>query len=96
MASRTTGSAPKAPHGWLQQMAARRTTDASSFSGPNETFMRYVQNPVFDFLCNQPLIGAWPRSDSTATLEPTISSRAPRPKQSCLLTYVTRGACGER
>ena len=27
----------------------------------------------------QPLIGAWPRSDSTATLEATISSRAPRP-----------------
>lgn len=79
MASRTTGSAPKAPHGWLQQMAARRTTDASSFSGPNETFMRYVQNPVVNFLCNQPLIGAWPRSDSTATLEATISSRAPRP-----------------
>ena len=50
MASRTTGSAPKAPHGWLQQMAARRTTDASSFSGPNETFMRYVQNPVFNFV----------------------------------------------
>jgi hypothetical protein len=33
MASRTTGPAPKAPHGWLQQMAARRATDASSFSG---------------------------------------------------------------
>ena len=43
MASRTTASAPKAPQGWLQQMAARRTTDASSFCGPNETFMRYVQ-----------------------------------------------------
>ena len=52
MASRTTGPAPKAPHGWLQQMAARRTTDASSFSGPNETFMRYVQNPLFNLLCD--------------------------------------------
>ena len=52
MASRTTGSAPKVRHGWLQQMAARGTTDASSFSGPNETFMRYVQNPVFDLLCD--------------------------------------------
>jgi hypothetical protein len=31
-------------------MAARRTTDASSFSGPNGTFMRYVQNPVFNFV----------------------------------------------
>jgi 1-acyl-sn-glycerol-3-phosphate acyltransferase len=52
MASRTTGSAPKAPQGWLQQMAARRTPDASSFSGPNETFMRYVQNPLFNLLCD--------------------------------------------
>jgi 1-acyl-sn-glycerol-3-phosphate acyltransferase len=52
MASRTTGSGPKAPQGWLQQMAARRTTDPSSFSGPNETFMRYVQNPLFNLLCD--------------------------------------------
>ena len=48
-------------------------------------------------LCNQTLIGAWPRSDSTATLEATISSRAPRPNSNrACLTYVTRGACGER
>src|ERR1700757_1376053 len=47
-----TSTTPKAPQGFLQQLIARRVGDASSVREPNERFMRYVQNPVFNFLCD--------------------------------------------
>jgi len=31
--------------------AERRVADAMPVDGPNEQFMRYVQNPVWSFLC---------------------------------------------
>lgn len=47
-----TTTKPKAPQGRLQRLIASRTNAAPSFSGPNETFMRYAQDPVFNFLCD--------------------------------------------
>src|SRR5581483_4267265 len=47
-----TTTTPKAPGGWLQQIIASRTHWEPSLGGPNEQFMRYVQNPVFNLLCD--------------------------------------------
>lgn len=42
----------RAPQGWLQQMVARRVADAMPADSPNEQFMRYFQNRVWNFLCD--------------------------------------------
>ncbi|OHV06503.1 lysophospholipid acyltransferase family protein [Mycobacterium talmoniae] len=41
-----------APRGGLQQLIARRTAAPTQLSGPNEKFMRYVQDPIWNFLCD--------------------------------------------
>ncbi|WP_082134177.1 lysophospholipid acyltransferase family protein [Mycolicibacter heraklionensis] len=40
------------PRGRLQQLVAQRLAAATTSDGPDERFMRYVQNPVFNFLCD--------------------------------------------
>lgn len=59
MASTTTAAAPKAgtgkpapEPGGFQRLVARRLAAATTSDGPDERFMRYVQNPVFNFLCD--------------------------------------------
>jgi 1-acyl-sn-glycerol-3-phosphate acyltransferase len=42
----------RAERGWLAQLVARRATDGPSLSGPNERFMRYAQNPIWNLLCD--------------------------------------------
>jgi 1-acyl-sn-glycerol-3-phosphate acyltransferase len=48
----TTPTNTREPQGWLGQLVARRVTAATRSDGPNEQFMRYLQNPVFNFLCD--------------------------------------------
>lgn len=48
----TTAASTREPQGWLGQLVARRVAAATRPDGPNEQFMRYVQNPVFNFLCD--------------------------------------------
>jgi 1-acyl-sn-glycerol-3-phosphate acyltransferase len=40
------------PQGWLAQLVAGRAGDSEPLRGPNQTFMRYVQNPIWNFLCD--------------------------------------------
>jgi 1-acyl-sn-glycerol-3-phosphate acyltransferase len=40
------------PQDPLGRWIARRVAGATSIDGPNPTFMRYVQSPVWDFLCD--------------------------------------------
>jgi 1-acyl-sn-glycerol-3-phosphate acyltransferase len=42
----------RAPQDPLGRFVARRVSAAATSDGPNETFMRTVQNPVWDFLCD--------------------------------------------
>lgn len=42
----------RAPQGRFQQLMARRLADASKIGSPNEQFMRYVQSPLWDLLCD--------------------------------------------
>lgn len=46
------GDAGKAPQGLLQRMIAGRLAAASRITIPDERFMRYVQKPVWNFLCD--------------------------------------------
>jgi 1-acyl-sn-glycerol-3-phosphate acyltransferase len=43
---------PQGPQDPLGKLIARRVADATTLDGPNEAFMRYLQNPVWDFLCD--------------------------------------------
>src|SRR6201997_3938193 len=47
-----TSTTPRAPEGFLQQLIARRIGDPSSVREPNEVFMRYAQNSIWNFLCD--------------------------------------------
>src|ERR1700758_836109 len=47
-----TSTTPRAPEGFLQQLIARRIGDPSSVREPDERCIRYVQNPVWNFLCD--------------------------------------------
>jgi 1-acyl-sn-glycerol-3-phosphate acyltransferase len=40
------------PQDPLGKLIARRVASATTLDGPNDTFMRYLQNPVWDFLCD--------------------------------------------
>ena len=42
----------RAERGWLAQLVSRRATGGPSLDGPNELFMRYAQNPIWNFLCD--------------------------------------------
>nr|WP_231995941.1 lysophospholipid acyltransferase family protein [Mycobacterium sp. 852002-51163_SCH5372311] len=42
----------RAKQGWLAQLVAGRTGGTEPLRGPNEKFMRYIQNPVWNFLCD--------------------------------------------
>jgi 1-acyl-sn-glycerol-3-phosphate acyltransferase len=67
-----TSTTPKAPEGFLQQLIARRIGDPSSVREPNEVFMRYAQNPIWNFLCDHYFrveIDGWQRiPDETSLL----------------------------
>jgi 1-acyl-sn-glycerol-3-phosphate acyltransferase len=58
--------------GWLAQLVARRATGGPSLDGPNELFMRYAQNPIWNFLCDHYFrveINGWHRiPDETSLL----------------------------
>jgi hypothetical protein len=41
-----------APQGWIGQLVASRVAGAMLQGGPNEPFMHYVQNTVWNFLCD--------------------------------------------
>jgi 1-acyl-sn-glycerol-3-phosphate acyltransferase len=43
---------PKGPQDPLGRLVARRVAGATSLGGPNQAFMRYLQNPVWNFLCD--------------------------------------------
>lgn len=43
---------PRGPQDPLGRFIAGRIANATTLDGPNETFMRYLQNPVWDFLCD--------------------------------------------
>ncbi|QUR66096.1 lysophospholipid acyltransferase family protein [Mycobacterium spongiae] len=43
---------PPPQRGLLRKLIADRISDAKPQAAPNETFMRYVQNPVWNFLCD--------------------------------------------
>lgn len=50
--ARPNAARPKGPQDPLGKLIARRVAGATSLDGPNETFMRYLQNPVWDLLCD--------------------------------------------
>jgi 1-acyl-sn-glycerol-3-phosphate acyltransferase len=43
---------PRGPQDPLGKLIARRVGAATTLDGPNEAFMRYLQNPVWNFLCD--------------------------------------------
>ncbi len=43
----------QAPQGRLEKFMARRIAGAMSAAAPNQQFMRYVQNPIWNFLCDK-------------------------------------------
>ena len=43
---------PRGPQDPLGKLIARRVAAATTLDGPNEAFMRYLQNPVWNFLCD--------------------------------------------
>jgi 1-acyl-sn-glycerol-3-phosphate acyltransferase len=51
MTATTSKTAPQS-RGWLGQLIGRRIAAAATSDGPNEQFMRYVQNPLWNFLCD--------------------------------------------
>src|SRR5881397_1493271 len=43
---------PTGPQDPLGRLVERRVAGATSLDGPNPAFMRYLQNPVWNFLCD--------------------------------------------
>jgi len=43
---------PRGPQDPLGKLIARRVAGATTLDGPNEAFMRYLQNPVWNLLCD--------------------------------------------